>query len=178
MANNFKSIIESILLVAEKPISIKELSSVTGSMVSEVQKILAELIKEFQNRGMRIIRKGEFFHLVSAPENADFVARYLNEELRSDLSQPALETLSIIAYRQPTTRLEVEEIRGVSSDQVLRQLSVRGLICEVGRKETPGRPILYGTTMEFLQFFGLSDHQELPKIEIEQKGLKLENNED
>jgi segregation and condensation protein B len=158
--------IESVLLVAEKPVSVKELSTVTGSMVSEVQKSLVGLIESYQGRGIKVIKKGEYYSLVTDPENSEVVARFLNEELRHDLSDASLETLSIVTYKQPITRIEIEEIRGASSDQLIRNLMVRGLISEVGRKETPGRPILYGTTMEFLQYFGLSSEEEIPKFDI------------
>lgn len=161
-----ESKIESILLVAEKPVSVKELSTVCGSMVTETQKALAELIETYQEKGIKVIKKGEYYSLVTAPENADVVAKFLNEELRHDLSDASLETLSIVTYRQPITRIEIEEIRGASSDQLLRNLMVRGLITEVGRKESPGRPILYGTTMEFLQYFGLESEDQLPKFDI------------
>lgn len=163
--DNLKSILESILLVAEKPVSAKELSACSGAMLSDVQKTLAELIDQYKDRGMKVIKKGEYFSLVTAPENAEAVSRFLNEELRHDLSEQALEVLSIITYKQPVTRIDVEEIRGVASDQLLRNLMIRGLITEVGRKESPGRPILYGTTMEFLQYFGLSDEKELPEFQ-------------
>jgi segregation and condensation protein B len=158
--------LESILLVAEKPVSLKELSQVTNAMVSDVQKALNELMSEYLERGIKIIKKGEYFSLVTDPENSIVVSKFLNEELRHDLSDASLETLSIITYKQPITRVEIEEIRGASSDQLIRNLMVRGLIAEVGRKETPGRPILYGTTMEFLQYFGLNSEDELPKFDI------------
>lgn len=163
--NNLKSIIESILLVAEKPVCLKELANITGSAVSEVQKSCAALIDDYKDKGINVIRKGEYFHIVSAPENAEYIARYLNEELRHDLTQAALETLAIVTYKQPLTRMDIEEIRGVNSEYLLRNLMIRGLIAEVGRKETVGRPILYGTTMEFLQYFGLENEEQLPKID-------------
>lgn len=171
---NLKSIIESILLAAEKPVSIKELASVSGFMMSEVQKNVLGLIDEYKEKGIRVIRKGEYIHLVSAPENAEFVAKYLNEELRADLSQQALETLAIVTYKQPITRIEVEEIRGVNCEQVLRNLLIRGLITEVDRRDSIGRPILYGTTMEFMQYFGLEDESQLPKVDQSQEILKLD----
>lgn len=168
-----KKIIESILLVAEKPVSAKELASCAGSMVADTQKALAELMKDYQDRGIKILRKGEYYSLVTDPESAEAVAKFLNEELRHDISEAALETLSIITYKQPVTRVEIEDIRGVASDQLLRNLLIRGLIQEVGRKETPGRPILYGTTMEFLQYFGLSDESELPEFVVPQDPTEL-----
>ena len=158
--------IESILLVAEKPVSIKEIATVTSTMVSDVQKSLVKLIASYNDKGFKVIKKGDYYSLVTAPENSEVVARFLNEELRHDLSDASLETLSIVTYKQPITRIEIEEIRGASSDQLVRNLMVRGLISEIGRKETPGRPILYGTTMEFLQYFGLSSEDELPKFDI------------
>ncbi|NIM47215.1 MAG: SMC-Scp complex subunit ScpB [Candidatus Aenigmarchaeota archaeon] len=166
--------IESILLAAEKPVSIKELASVSGFMMSEVQKTVLSLIEEYKEKGIRIIRKGEYIHLVSAPCNAEFVAKYLNEELRADLSQQALETLAIITYKQPITRIEIEEVRGVNCEQILRSLLIRGLITEVDRRDTVGRPILYGTTMEFMQYFGLENESQLPKIDDSQEILRLE----
>lgn len=166
---NIKSIIESILLVAEKPVSAKEMSVCAEAMTSEVQKSLAELINEYKDRGIKIIKKGDYYSLVTAPENAEVVGKFLNEELRHDLSEAAVETLSIITYKQPITRMEIEEIRGVQADQILRNLMIRGLIGEVGRKESPGRPILYGTTMEFLQYFGLQSEEDIPKFEEPEK---------
>lgn len=165
MKINSKKEVESILFVAEKPVSVKELANVSGFMVTEIQAALKELEKDYEERGIRITRKGEYFSLVSAPECADAVSKYLNEELRHDLSPAALETLAIITYRQPMTRMEIEDIRGVNTDQTLRNLLIRGLIDEVGRKETIGRPILYGTTMEFVQYFGLLSEDSLPKID-------------
>ena len=161
---NLKSIIESILLVAEKPVSTKELSVCTEVMVSDVQKALSNLITEYKDRGMKIIKKGDYYSLVTDPANSEAISKYLNEELRHDLSKATLETLSIITYKQPVTRIDVEEIRGVSSDHLLRNLLIRGLIQEVGRKESPGRPILYGTTMEFLQYFGFNNEKEIPEF--------------
>lgn len=162
---NIKSIIESILLVAEKPVSIKELATVTAVQMSEIQKASSELIESYKGKGIRIIKKGDLLHIVSSPENSDYIAKYLNEELRSDISKAALETLAIITYKQPVTRSEVEEIRGVNSDYLVRNLMIRGLVGEVGRKEAVGKPILYGTTVEFLQHFGLENEDQLPNID-------------
>lgn len=164
-SNNLKSVLESLLFVAEKPVSVRELAGVTGAMLSDVQKTLSEITQDFDGHGIRLVRKGEYFSLVSAPENAKEVASLLNEELRHDLSQAALETLAVITYKQPITRMEIEEIRGVNSDQIVRGLMIRGLIAEVGRKETVGKPILYGTTMEFIQYFGLDKEEALPQID-------------
>jgi len=163
--NDLKSKLESLLFVAEKPVSVKELAGVTGNMIGEIQNTLTEISKDYETRGIRLVRKGEYLSFVSAPENAKEVAALLNEELRHDLSQAALETLAIVTYKQPLTRMEIEEIRGVNTDSIVRNLMIRGLICEVGRKEAIGKPILYGTTMEFVQYFGLNSEDSLPKIE-------------
>jgi segregation and condensation protein B len=160
-----KKVIESILFIAEKPVSVKEMAKITGFMVTDIQQALKELIEEYNTKGICLAKKGEYFSFVSAPECAKYVSKYLNEELRHDLSQAALEALAIITYRQPITRMEIEEIRGLNSEQTLRNLMIRGLISEVGRKETIGRPILYGTTMEFVQYFGLLDEDNIPKLE-------------
>lgn len=162
---NIKSTIESILLVAEKPVKMKEIADVLGIKLEEVQKNLTTLTEEYKNRGIRVIRKGESVSLGTAPENSEAVARFLNEELRNELSKAALEVLAIIVYKQPVTRIEVENLRGSSSDYLIRNLLIRGLVREVGRKEVVGKPILYGTTIEFLQHLGLEDEKELPKIE-------------
>lgn len=165
ISQKIKNQIESVLLVAEKPVSVKELSGVLGVMVSAVNQALSELINEYKTRGLKIIKKGEYYSMVTSPENADIVSRYLNEELRHDLSDAAIETLSVVTYKQPVTRMDIEEIRGANSDQIIRNLMLRGLIGEVGRKEAPGRPILYGTTMEFLQYFGFEGEHQIPKFE-------------
>ena len=163
--NKIKSVVESLLFVAEKPISTKEIADVCGIMAVDVQKALKELEFDFKERGIRVVRKGDLFSFVTAPENAKEVSLLLNEELRHDLSQAALETLAIIAYKQPLTRTDIEEIRGVNSDSIVRNLLIRGLVTDVGRKEAVGKPILYGTTMEFIQYFGLENEESLPKIE-------------
>jgi segregation and condensation protein B len=165
MSRNSKSIVESLLFVAEKPISIKEIAEASGVITSEVQKILKEIESDYTGRGIRLIRKGDYFSFVTAPENAKEVSLLLNEELKHDLSRAALETLAIVAYKQPLTRMEIEEIRGVNSDSIIRNLMIRGLVAEVGRKEAVGKPILFGTTMEFIQYFGLDNEKSLPKIE-------------
>ena len=163
-----KQIIEAILFVAEKPVSLKEFSQVSGSVSFEVQKALVALIDEYKKRGLRIIRKGNYFQMISAPEVGQAVARYLNQELKKELGQAALETLAIITYKQPITRVEVEKIRGVNCDAILRNLQIKGLIQEVDRKDAPGRPILYGTTFEFLQYLGLESIEQLPKLSEEE----------
>lgn len=166
MKNNLKSQIESILLVAGKPISLKDIANLVGQNVGEIQKEINSLTSEYKDRGLRIIKKGEKYILASAQENAEVVAKFLNEELRYDLSPAALETLAIVVYKQPITRAEIENIRGTDCSRILRVLMIRGLIEEVGRKESPGRPILYGTTVKMLTYLGLESEEQLPKVEL------------
>lgn len=166
---NIKNAIESILFVAEKPVSLKELSQVVGVSVADIQKEIKVLSEEYQKRGLRIINKGSSFQLISSPEEGQFVARYLNQELKKELGQAALEALAIITYKQPITRVEVEKVRGVNCDAIMRTLQIKGLIEEVDRKDAPGRPILYGTTFEFLQYLGVESIDDLPKLTDEEK---------
>jgi len=162
-----KGAIESILLVSEKPISENEIAKILKKPTLEIKKNIKELILQYDNRGIKIIKKGDYYRMTTDPKNADIISRFLNEELRQEISKAGLEVLSIITYKQPITRLEIEEIRGASSDQIIRNLSIRGLIQEVGRKNSPGGPILYGTTIEFLQYFGIESEENLPKIELD-----------
>ncbi len=151
--------------MAGKPISLKEITNTIGENVVEIQKELNGLIEEYRDRGFRIIKKDEKYLLASAQENAELVAKFLNEELRYELSASALETLAIVVYKQPITRAEIESIRGTDCSRVLRVLMIRGLIEEVGRKEAPGRPILYGTTVKMLTYLGVEKEEDLPKME-------------
>ncbi|MCX7682826.1 MAG: SMC-Scp complex subunit ScpB [Anaerolineae bacterium] len=156
--------IESLLLVAEGPVSIARLAEALETTPACVEQALANLEAAYASRGLRLQRAGERVQLTTAPEAAPYVERFLGLTVRTRLSQAALETLAIIAYRQPITRSEIEAIRGVNSDSVLRTLLSAGLIEEAGRAQAVGRPILYGTTPEFLQYFGLSSLDELPPV--------------
>lgn len=157
-----KALIESLLFVADRPVTAEHLATALDLPVEEVESALQALRQEYQERGIRIQQKGDRLQLVSAPEAGPHIERFLGLEISGRLSTAALEALSIVAYRQPVTRAQVEAIRGVNSDSVLRTLVRRGLIEEIGREESVGRPILYGTTFEFLQQFGLASLQELP----------------
>jgi segregation and condensation protein B len=157
-----KALIESLLFVADRPVTAEHLAAALDVPVEEVEAALQILGEEYRERGIRIQRKGERLQLVSAPEAGAHIERFLGIEISGRLSTAALEALSIVAYRQPVTRAQVEAIRGVHSDSVLRSLVRRGLIEEIGRAESVGRPILYGTTFEFLQQFGLQSMHDLP----------------
>lgn len=157
--------VESLLFVADAPVSVGRLAEALEVTPGQVERALAELDGTYARRGLRLQRAGNQVQLISAPEAAPCVERFLGLEARTRLSRAALETLAIIAYRQPSTRPEIEAIRGVSSDSVLRTLLGVGLIEGVGRAPTVGRPILYGTTFEFLQHFGLRGMDELPPLD-------------
>lgn len=160
-----KLVIESILFVATEPVHVDGLAAILQATTEEVEESLSDLARDYEQRGVRLQRRGQRVQMVTAPEATDHVRRFLGLELSGKLSPAALETLAIVAYRQPVTRAEIESIRGVNSDSVLRTLINRGLIEEQGRLEQVGRPIIYGTTFEFLQQFGLSSMDELPPLD-------------
>jgi segregation and condensation protein B len=162
------AIVESLLFVADAPVPVSQLAEAAERDVGEIEATLQAMAQGYARRGMRLQRKGDLVQLVSAPEAASYIERFLGLSLSSKLSAAALETLGIIAYQQPVTRPQIEAIRGVSSDGVLRTLMSKGLIEEVGRLETVGHPILFGTTFEFLRYFGLESLQDLPPLEIEE----------
>lgn len=161
------SLIESILFVASGPVSIGRLSSILEITPSSVSRLLEDLDTAYEGRGIRLQWSGGNVQLTTAPECAHVVERFLGLELTTRLSHAALETLAIVAFLQPVTRPHIDQIRGVNSDSSIRTLLSVGLLEEVGRQETPGRPILYGTTPEFLQYFGLRSLEELPDLEEE-----------
>ena len=156
--------VESLLFVADGPVSVGRLAEALEVTPGQVERALTDLAVAYAGRGLRLQRAGNRVQLITTPEAAMCVERFLGLEARARLSRAALETLAIIAYRQPVTRPEIEAIRGVGSDSVLRTLLSVGLIEGVGRALTVGRPILYGTTFEFLQHFGLSGLDELPPL--------------
>ncbi|HBG81629.1 TPA: SMC-Scp complex subunit ScpB [candidate division CPR2 bacterium] len=160
-----KQILESLLLVAEKPVSLEELCVTLEQDKETVLEALNDLTEEFSSKGINIICSNDEFEMVSSPKNANWVMRFLNQELKNDLAQSALEVLAIILYKQPITRGEIEQIRGVNSDQSVRNLLIRGLIEEKGRKDTPGKPILFGTSINLLKHFGFSSKEDIPKLE-------------
>jgi segregation and condensation protein B len=157
-----KALLESLLFVADRPVTVDDLAAAVERPVEEVTAALDALDAEYAARGLRIQRRGARMQLVSAPEAGPVIERFLGLEISGRLSTAALETLSIIAYRQPVTRVQIEAIRGVQCDGVLRSLVRRGLIEAADRADTVGRPFLYGTTFEFLQQFGLQSVHDLP----------------
>jgi len=159
-------LLEALLFVAPGPVNPTQLATALDRTAAEVERGLAELEQHLCQRfGLRLQMHGGKYSLTSAPEAAGYIERFLGLEATSRLSKAGLETLAIVAYRQPVTRPQVDAIRGVNSDAVMKNLLSKGLIQEMGRADAPGRPILYGTTEEFLQYFGLPSLQALPDLE-------------
>ncbi|MCW2278338.1 SMC-Scp complex subunit ScpB [Heliophilum fasciatum] len=165
-AQEMKGAVEALLFVSGEPLPLETLAKITGIEAGELAELLAGMAEEYagQKRGWRLEEVAGGYRLVTCPEYAPYIEQLLQHP-KAGLSHAALETLAIIAYRQPVTRLEIEQIRGVKADHSLANLLGKNLICEVGRKETLGRPILYGTTEEFLRHFGLRQTEELPKLD-------------
>ncbi len=159
-------LIESLLFVAGEPVAVGQLAAVLELSEEVVGAALDELARMCAERGIRLQRHGDHVQLVSAPEAAAVIRRFLGLQSTTRLSIAALEVLAIIAYRQPVTRAQVEAIRGVDSSSIIRALLARELIVEAGRLESVGRPILYATTTTFLQQFGLSSLQDLPMTDM------------
>lgn len=162
-----RALVESLLFVADEAVSIDRLASALELDAPQVEQALLELQEEYEARGLRVQQKRQRVQIVTAPEASPYIQRFLGLELTGRLSPAALETLAIVAYRQPVTRAQIEDIRGVNSDSVIRTLVNRGLVEELGRLDQAGRPIIYGTTFEFLQQFGLSRLEELPPLELD-----------
>ena len=159
-----RSRVEALLFVSAGPVDAAHLSGALGVNAKEVEKALEELRLEIQSRGIRLQRHRAGYQLTSAPQAAADVERLLNLETTARLTRAALEVLAIIAYEQPVTRPHIDSIRGVNSESVLSTLLRYGLIEETGRSEGPGRPILYATTAEFLQHFGLGSLEQMPPL--------------
>ncbi|UNK21249.1 SMC-Scp complex subunit ScpB [Paenibacillus sp. N3/727] len=161
-----KSIIEGLLFLSgEEGLSVKQMAEITEQPTDMITDALNEMKKscEQEHRGIQIIQIAGSYKLATLPDHAPYFERLAYSPSRSSLSQAALETLSIVAYRQPITRVEIEEIRGVKAERAIHTLTNKGLIEEVGRAEAIGRPILYGTTKSFLDYFGLANIRDLPE---------------
>ncbi|MCL4835917.1 MAG: SMC-Scp complex subunit ScpB [Caldilineaceae bacterium] len=160
------STLESLLFVADEPVEPARLAQALRSSLAEVTVGLQQLRAEYErhNRGVRLQERNGKVQLVTNPAGAQAVEDFLSLDLTTRLSGPALETLAIIAYRQPVTRAQIEAVRGVDCSGMVRKLEQQGLVEEVGRLETPGRPILYGVTDQFLQHFGMTRLDELPVL--------------
>jgi segregation and condensation protein B len=161
--------IESILFVSGRPLEygeLRKLLDIDDLTLNEGLEALAEQLEQ-QARGIRLQRLGMQVQLVSAPENARYIAALLGLPMTAKLTNAALETLSVVGYRQPITRAQIEAVRGVNSDRALLSLIQHGLVVEIGRTQTVGRPALFATTPEFLQQFGLTNLDQLPQPAID-----------
>ena len=159
--NPLKSIIQSILFVAGRPVSLKELTKITSAKTEEVRGALAELQKDNETSGIVILEQSQSYLMSTSPQNSATVKEFLSIDLREKLTDAAIETLAIITYKQPVTRAEIEAIRGVNSQYTIRLLMMRGLI-ERSVSTQNSRVNLYRTTHEFLQHLGLKHNKELP----------------
>jgi len=158
--------LEALLFVAERPLTRRELAAIAGVDGATIDACLGDLEVSLAGRGIRLVVDGERVELATAPEAGPLIGRYLGADAVR-LSPAALETLAIVAYRQPVTRAAIERIRGVDSDYTIRVLLHRRLVVELGRTEAPGRPYLYGTSLDFLERFGLTSLEELPPLEAD-----------
>ena len=158
--------LEALLFVAERPLSRREIATLAGVPRELVDERLGDLEVSLRERGIRLLATGDRVELATAPDTGALIARYLGvDALR--LTAASLETLAIVAYRQPVTKAAVERVRGVDSDYTIRSLVHRRLVVELGRADAPGRPILYGTGFDFLERFGLTSLDELPALDAD-----------
>lgn len=165
--NKYFSIIESLLFVSGEPLGLKNIAEIIQCDLKYTDKLLEEMtvIYEDNSRGIKLISIDDNYQLVTKPHNSEYIQKLLKTNKRQSLSQASLEALAIIAYKQPVTRIDIDEIRGVKSDRAIVSLHEKNLIKECGRLEAPGRPILYGTTNEFLRYFNLANLEELPSLD-------------
>ncbi|MEA5094364.1 Segregation and condensation protein B [bioreactor metagenome] len=167
---NIKSVLESLLFAWGEPLNINEISRILDMSTGNVNHILEEMMISFNqdtDRGLVIQKFGNSYQITTKKENYDFIQSLLQTTVNKSLSTAAMETLSIIAYKQPVTKVEIELIRGVKCSNVIKGLLDKNLIKEVGRLDKPGRPAIYSTTDEFLRHFGLNSINELPALKIE-----------
>jgi len=177
-----KSAIESLLFVSGDPLTVKDLSNALEITSKDLEGIIKEMMREYEedeNRGIKLISINGEYQFVTKEKNSDYIQNLLKKNKRQSLSQASLESLAIITYKQPITRIDIDEIRGVKSDSAIQRLVEKDLIKEVGRLNVPGRPILYGTTEEFLRQFGLKELKELPDLEsFEAEEVSITKEED
>lgn len=168
-ANSYlRGIIEALLFISEKPVMLEQLKEVVeGVSTQEIRELIVSLKEEYANKksGISIVEIAGGYQMLSNPDYVMYVKKFYRTRRKEKLSKPALETLAIVAYKQPVTRLDIELIRGVNSDGVIAHLLGKGLIKIGGRKDVPGRPYIYGITKQFLEYFGLKSLDDLPKLE-------------
>ncbi|MFT5872946.1 MAG: segregation and condensation protein B [Clostridium sp.] len=165
--NIYFSIIESLLFVTGESLKLTEMANILECSIDFTRQLTNELRTKYEeeHRGIKIIVTNDEYQFVTKPCNSEYVQKLLKTNIRQSLSQASLETLAIIAYKQPITRMEIEEIRGVKSDRAIYTLSEKKLIVESGRKNVPGRPIIYVTSDEFLKHFDFQNLGQMPSLE-------------
>ena len=176
-----KAVLESLLFTMGKAVPLKNLADVVGHDEETVRRILHQMMDtyEAEKRGIHIIELEDAFQMCTNPEYYDYIVRLTHQPKKHTMSDVMLETLSIIAYKQPVTRSMIEQIRGVSSDHAINKLIEYHLVCEVGRLDAPGRPLLFGTTEEFLRRFSIQSVEDLPSLNQEQmENFKTEAEEE
>lgn len=156
--------VEALLFVADAPVSVRRLADALDLDLPTAERALELVAAQCESRGVRLQRHGDMVQLVTSPETAPAVEKFLGLSPVLRLSPAALETLAVVAYRQPVTRAQIEQIRGVNADRAIATLLAHGLVEETGRLETVGRPVLFGTTADFLEQFGLTGLAELPPL--------------
>ena len=175
--DNVKAVIEAMLFASAQPLTLEKIKEVLGNFQTpQIRKLLEELGEDYEksNRGIRIAEVAGGFQLITAPDLAVFLKKLYKGRRVERLSRPALETLAVIAYKQPVAKLEIGSIRNVNIDGVIKSLLDKDLIRIAGRKKSPGRPFLFGTTRKFLEYFGLKSLEELPRVENFQGALSKE----
>ena len=167
---NVKAVLEGLLFVAgDDGVSASKLAEIMEIDSSEVLKLIDELSEDCksESRGVQVKQFGDLYKFVTKEEHSKYYKKLVDEDISDSLSNSALEILAIVAYNQPITRVTIDEIRGVSCAHIVRKLVMKNLIKEVGRSELPGRPLLYGVTDQFLDYFGLKSLDDLPEIKVE-----------
>lgn len=157
-------VLEALLFVSDEPRSLGELAEACGVGDAAARRGLERLAADYQARGLRLMQDGQYYQVVTAADYAPYVDQMLGQAQTQRLTRAALEVLTIVAYRQPCSRAEIESIRGVNSDRLVQTLEARGLVEQVGQAEGPGRAKLFKTTMRFLEHFGIQSPKELPPL--------------
>ena len=178
--SELEAVVESILFVSGEAVELGVIADAIEMDKATTKAIIRTLADKYEEeqRGIRIVELEGAYQMCTAPQCFEFIRSIYKSTRRQGLTQSLLETLAIVAYRQPVTKAQIEEIRGVSADHAVNKLVEKGLICEVGRMDTPGRPITFGTTKDFLRYFGFSSTKELPEFQESSIDEILQNFED
>jgi len=175
--DNTQAVVEALLFASDKPLMLEQIRDVLDNLTTvQIRKVIEDLNLDYeaQNRGMRVIEVAGGFRLITPVNLAPFLKKFYKQRKVEKLSKPSLETLAIIAYKQPVTKLEIELLRNVNVDGVVESLLEKGIVRVAGRKNAPGRPLVFATTRQFLEHFGLKSLEDLPKMEDFLQGGKID----